>query len=182
MVEPGDTAAQGHPVFEIVQMNPVEVNVGVPETDIHLIRIGQKAEITVPALPGKSFQGKVRIINVSADPGTRTYMARITVANPERLLRVGMVAEATIRGDRKVSIITLPGNAVVRDPQGATQVFVYYPDQRRVYAKRVEVGSLFDKDVEIRSGLAGDEWIVLEGQMKLRDGQDVSVTKQTGGI
>ena len=127
-------------------MDPVEVNVGVPETDVHLVRIGQEAEITVPALPGKSFQGTVRLINVSADPGTRTYMTRITVANPELLLRVGMVAEATIRGDRTVSMVTLPGDAVVRDPQGATQVYVYYPDQKRVYAKRVEIGAAANKE------------------------------------
>lgn len=178
LIEPGNTAAQGQPVFEIVQMDPVEVSVGVPETDIHLVRIGEKAEITVPALPGKSFQGKVRIINVSADPGTRTYMARITVPNPERLLRVGMVAEAAIRGDRTVSMVTLPGDAVVRDPQGATQVYVYYPAQKRVYTKRVEIGPTADRNVQIKSGLSGDELIVLGGQTRLRDGSLVSVTEQ----
>lgn len=180
LIEPGDTSAQGHPVFEIVQLDPVEVNVGVPETDIHLVRIGQKADITVPALPGKSFHGTVRIINVSADPGTRTYMTRISVANKEHSLRVGMVAEATIRGDRTVSMVTLPGDAVVRDPQGATQVFVYYPDQKRVYTKRVEIGAVIDRNVDIKSGLSGDELIVLTGQSKLRNGQIVSATEQTG--
>ena len=181
LIEPGDTAAQGHPVFEIVQMDPVEVNVGVPETDVHLVRIGQKAAITVPALPGKSFEGTVRIINVSADPNSRTYMTRITVANPEHLLRVGMVAEASIRGDRTVSMMTLPGDVVVRDPQGATQVFVYYPDQKRVYAKRVEIGAAINKDVQVKSGLSGDELIVLAGQMRLRDGSVVSATEQQRG-
>ncbi|MFZ5996821.1 MAG: efflux RND transporter periplasmic adaptor subunit [Nitrospirota bacterium] len=178
LIEPGDTAAQGHPVFEIVQMDPVEVNVGVPETDVHLVRIRQKAEIKVPALPGKAFEGTVRIINVSADPNTRTYMTRITVTNPEHLLRVGMVAEATIRGDRMVSMVTLPGEAVVRDPQGATQVYVYYPDQKRVYTKRVEVGQVINKDIEIKSGLSGNELIVLGGQTKLRNGSVVSATEQ----
>jgi membrane fusion protein (multidrug efflux system) len=177
-IEPGDIAAAGHPVFEIVQMDPMEVNVGVPETDVHGVRIGQQANITVPALPGESFQGTVRVINVSADPNTRTYMARITVANPKHLLRVGMVAKATIRGDRTISMVTLPGGAVVRDPQGATQVFVYYPDQKRVYAKRVDLGALIDKDVEIKSGLSGDELIVLAGQTKLRDGLAVSATEE----
>jgi len=179
-IEPGDTAAQGHPVFEIVQMDPVEVNVGVPETDVYLVKIGQKADITVPALPGKSFRGTVRIINVSADPGTRTYMTRITVPNPEHVLRVGMVAEVRIRGDRTVPMMTLLGDAVVRDPQGATQVFVYYPDQKRVYAKRVEIGAVINRDVQIKSGLSGDELIVLAGQGKLRDGLVVSATEQTG--
>jgi len=178
LIEPGDTAAQGHPVFEIVQMDPLEVSVGIPETDIHVVRVGQKAAITVPALPGKSFEGTVRIINVSAEPNTRTYMTRITVANPERLLREGMVAEATIRGDRTVSMVTLPGEAVVRDPQGATQVYVYYPAQKRAYAKRVEVGSVISKDIEIKSGLSGNELVVLGGQMRLRNGSAVSAEEQ----
>jgi multidrug efflux pump subunit AcrA (membrane-fusion protein) len=175
-IEPGDTAAPGRPVFEIVQMDPVEVSVGVPETDVHLVRIGQKADITVPALPGKTFQGTVRVINISADPNTRTYMTRICVANPDRSLRVGMVAEATIRGDQTVSMVTLPGDAIVRDPQGATQVYLYYPDQKRVYAKRVEIGAAVNKDVVIKSGLSGDELIVLAGQTKLKNGQAVAAT------
>jgi multidrug efflux pump subunit AcrA (membrane-fusion protein) len=177
-IEPGDTASPGRPVFEIVQMDPVEVNVGVPETDVHLVRIGQQAEMTFPALPGKPFQGTVRVINVSADPNTRTYMTRITVANPEHLLRVGMVAETRIRGDRTVSMATLPGDAVVRDPQGATQVYVYYPDQKRVYAKRVEIGAAVNKNVEIKSGLSGNELIVVAGQTKLRNGLTVSAAEQ----
>jgi len=178
-IEPGDTAAPGRVAFEIVQMDPVEVNVGVPETDVHLVKIGQKADITVPALPGKSFEGTVRVINVSADPNTRTYMTRISVANRERELRVGMVAEATIRGDRTVSMATLPGDAVVRDPQGATQVYVYYPDQKRVYTKRVEIGAAVNRNVQIKSGLAGNELIVLAGQTKLRNGLTVTATEQT---
>jgi multidrug efflux pump subunit AcrA (membrane-fusion protein) len=177
-IEPGETAAPGRTVFEIVQMDPVEVNVGVPETDVHLVKIGQKADITVPALPGKTFQGTVRVINVSADPNTRTYMTRVIVANPEHLLRVGMVAEATIRGDQTVSMVTLPGDAVVRDAQGATQVYVYYPAQKRVYAKRVEIGAAVNKNVEIKSGLSGAELIVLAGQTKLKNGQVASTTEQ----
>lgn len=179
LIEPGQMAGSGQPAFEIVKLDPVEINVGVPETDVHLARIGQKASITLPALPGESFEGTVRLINVSADPATRTYMTRIPVLNPQHRLRIGMVAEATIVGDRTVSMATLPGDAVIRDPQGATQVFVYYPDQKRVYAKRVEIGAVVGKDVEIKSGLSGNELIVLAGQAKLRNGLTVSATEQT---
>jgi membrane fusion protein (multidrug efflux system) len=174
-IEPGDTASTGRPVFEIVQMDPVEVNVGVPETDVHLVRIGQKADITIPALSGKAFQGTVRIINVSADPNTRTYMARITVANPENILRVGMVAEATIRGDKVVTMAMLPGEAIVRDNQGATMVFVYFPDQQRVYSKRVKIGRFRGTEVEIKEGLSGDESIVIAGQDHLLDGMSATI-------
>ncbi len=177
-IEPGELASPGHPVFEIVKLDPVEISVGVPETDIHLVRIGQTAALKIPALPGEVFQGAVRVINVSADPGTRTYMTRITVPNPGHTLRIGMVAEARIQGDRRLDLMTLPAEAIVCDPQGATVVFVYYPDQGRVYAKRVETGTVYGKEIAIKSGLSGNESIVLAGQEKLRDGVRVSVTAE----
>jgi RND family efflux transporter MFP subunit len=172
-VEPGQTASPSLPAFEIVKLDPVEISVGVPETDIPLVKVGQKAIITVPALPGKSFAGAVRVVNVSADPTTRTYMTRIGVPNPGHILRVGMVAEARIEGDRTVNLLTLPAEAILRDPQGATIVFVYYPQQGRVYSKRVETGSVYGREIAIRKGLSGDEPIVFAGQDKLRDGAQV---------
>jgi RND family efflux transporter MFP subunit len=175
-VEPGQMASAGQPVFEIVQLDTVEVSVGVPETDIHLVRVGQKATVTLPALPGESFEGMVRVINVSADPNTRTFMTRIAIPNPKHTLRIGMVAEARIRGDRSVRMLTLPIEAIVRDPQGATMVYVYYPDRKRVYARRVETGGLYGREIEIKRGLAGEEPVVLAGQERLRDGAAVSVT------
>lgn len=177
-IEPGDTAGAGRPVFEIVNLDPVEVSVGVPETDVRLVHVGQKVVVTLPALPGKSFTGEVRLVNISADPGTRTFMTRITIPNPEHILRIGMVAEAQIRGDKVVKLLTVPIEAIVRDPQGATMVYIYYPDQKRVYAKRVEVGSPRERNLEIRSGLTGDEWIVLAGQTKLMDGTVVSASEE----
>jgi len=181
-IEPGDMASPGRTAFEIVNLDTVEVSVGVPETDVHVVRVGQKAAITLPALPGESFKGVVRLVNVSADAGTRTFMTRISIPNPKHTLRIGMVAEAQIRGDKVDKMLTVPIDAIVRDPQGAMMVYVYYPDQKRVYAKRVEIGALREKDLQIRGGLTGDEWIVLAGQTKLMDGAVVSATEQQNGL
>ena len=178
-IEPGQTASPGIPVFEIVKLDPVEINVGVPETDIHLVRLGDTATVTIPALPTESFEGKVRVINVSADPNTRTYMTRIAVPNPAHILRIGMVAEARIRGDRAVDLVTLPAETILRDPQGATIVFVYYPEQGRVYSRQVETGVVYGREIAIRSGLSGDEAVVFAGQDKLRDGTIVSLTGES---
>jgi membrane fusion protein (multidrug efflux system) len=178
-IEPGEMASPGRPVFEIVNLDTVEISVGVPETDVHSVRLGQKAAITLPALPGESFEGVVRIVNVSADPGTRTFMTRISIPNPKHTLQIGMVAEARIRGDKVVKMLTAPIEAIVRDPQGATMVYVYYPEQKRVYAKRVEIGTPHGRDLEIRSGLTSDEWIVLVGQPQLRDGSVVAAAETT---
>jgi len=169
-VEPGVMVAPGQPAFEISPLDSVEVNVGVPETDVRLVKVGQAAGVTVPALPGRTFQGIVRVVNVSADPATRTYMTRITVPNPQKDLKVGMVAEVAITGTHKLDMLTLPMSSIVRDPQGATLVYQYFPDQGRVYSKRVEVGAVLGTRIQVRSGLKGAEPIVVAGQNGLRDG------------
>ena len=177
-IEPGQIASSGNPVFEIVKLDFVEINVGVPETDIHLVRVGQTAAVAIPALPAQSFEGKVRVINVSADPNTRTYMTRIVVPNPAHILRIGMVAEARIQGDRMLDLMTLPAETILRESQGATIVFVYYPEQGRVYSKRVETGVVYGREIVIKSGLSGDETVVFAGQEKLRDGTMVTLVDE----
>jgi RND family efflux transporter MFP subunit len=170
MLEPGAMAAPGQPVFEIAAMDPLEVSVGVPETDIHLVKVGQAAEVRVPALPGRTFKGLVKVVGIAADPATRTFLTRVTVPNPGRDLKVGMVAEVAITGSGKVDLTLVPVEAVVHDPQGATLLFQYFPDQRRVYSRRIEVGAVYGQEVAVKAGLKGDESIVVSGQHALRNG------------
>jgi RND family efflux transporter MFP subunit len=174
-VDPGQTVAAGMPVFSIVDLNPVKVRVGVPEAEIGKVRQGAAAEITVPSLGGRRFTGKVAIIGVAAEPASRTYTVKILVPNPGPVLLAGMVAEARIFGPAKIQSLTIPGEAVVPDPQGAPTVFVYHPDRKRVYARRVAVGQPVGNEVEIRSGLSGGEQVVVAGQQKVREGGLVTV-------
>jgi RND family efflux transporter MFP subunit len=168
-------AAPGIPLFTLVDLNPARVRVGIPESDIAGIRPGQRATVTVPALENREFQGTVELVGVAADPTSRTFSAKIVVPNPGNILRAGMIAEATVQGSDTVTAITLPGDAIVRDPQGATLVYVYFPDRKRVFARRVEAGTVRNRDVEIRSGLTGEELVVTAGQNRVRDGAAVEV-------
>ena len=174
-IEPGVMVAAGTPVLAVVDLDPVEVRVGVPEAEIGKVRHGAAAEIAVPSLGGRRFQGKVEKIGVAAEPTSRTYPVTIAVPNPERVLLAGMVAEARILGARTTRVLTIPGEAVVRDPQGVTLVYVYFPDRKRVYARRVELGAPVGRELEVRSGLRGDEQVVVAGQQKLREGMLVEV-------
>ncbi len=174
-VDPGQTVAAGVPVFTIVDLNPVKVRVGVPEAEIGKVRQGAAAEITAPSLDGRCFNGKVAIIGVASEPASRTYTVKILVPNPGPVLLAGMVAEAHIFGPAKIRALTIPAEAVVPDPQGAPMVYVYSPDRKRVYGRRVEVGPPIGKEVEIRSGVRGDEQIVVAGQQKLQEGTQVDI-------
>jgi multidrug efflux pump subunit AcrA (membrane-fusion protein) len=95
------------------------------------------------------------------------------------VLRAGMVSEARIFGAGMVNVVTVPGDAIERDEHGVTHVYVYEPSRQRVYARRVEVGALINNEVEIRSGLNGDEQVVVTGQQNVREGSPVKVL---GGV
>lgn len=176
-VDPGEMIAAGMPVFVIMDLDPANVRIGIPEADISRVRTGQAATVVIPSLEEREFSGKVNLVGVSADPATRTFTAKIVVPNPNGLLRAGMIAEARVQGSGMVDAVTLPGDTIVHDPQGATLVYVYFPDRKRVYARRVEVGTVLGKDVEIRSGLTGEELVVVAGQQRVREGAPVEVVR-----
>jgi len=172
-IDVGDTVAADVPVISVLDLNPVKVRVGIPEAEIGEIQEGAHATVAIPSLNGRQFEGKVEAVGVAADPASRTYTVKIAVPNPERLLRAGMVAEARIFGPSMVNAITVPADAIVRDAQGVPHVYVYFPDRQRVYARRVAVGAPLGNEVEIPSGLTGDEQVVIAGQQNVREGSPV---------
>jgi RND family efflux transporter MFP subunit len=162
----------------VLDLNPVKVRVAIPESEIGKVREGARAVVTIPSLDGKQFEGKVESVGVAADPASRTYSAKIAVQNPERLLRAGMVSEARVFSSAMIDAITVPGGAIVHDPQGVAQVYVYSPERQRVYAKRVDVGGPMGNEVEILSGLTGNEQVVVAGQQNVHEG---SPARMIGG-
>jgi membrane fusion protein (multidrug efflux system) len=169
-VEPGEIVGPGIPVFTVVQINPVQVRVGVPETDIDRFAVGQRATVSIPSLGGAIVDGRVRVVGIAADPASRTYMVKIELPNPNHRIRPGMIAEVRVENDLQVQARTIPAEAVVRDADGITRVFVYEPAERRVHARRIEVGAAYGTEIEVRSGLTGDELVVVGGQNRLREG------------
>jgi RND family efflux transporter MFP subunit len=169
-IDVGDTVAAGTPVISVLDLNPVKVRVAIPEAEIGKVKEGARAAVIIPSLGGKQFEGKVETVGVAADPASRTYAVKISVTNPERLLRAGMVSDARIFSSENVNAVTVPGDAIVRDPHGVTHVYVYEPSQKRVYARRVDVGELIGNEVEIRGGLADNEQVVISGQQNVREG------------
>jgi membrane fusion protein (multidrug efflux system) len=120
-------------------------------------------------------------VGIAADPQARTYTVKVQVANPDHRLRPGMIAEVGVELGERVSALTVPGEAIVRDADGITRVFVYFADERRVHARRVEIGSAYGTEIEIRDGLTGDERVVVGGQHRLREGSLVEVVTSGAG-
>jgi RND family efflux transporter MFP subunit len=178
-IEVGTTVAPGQAAFTIVDLDPVRVRVGVPESDIGHVTEGATATVRIPALD-TSFAGRVSLIGVAADPATRSYTVEISVPNRARRLRAGMVAEASITTSATQSALMVPAAAVLHDGgvNGTTIVYVLDRDNTtttRAHARRVTTGVARGDSLEITSGLAVNDRIVVAGQQRLREGAAVKL-------
>jgi len=175
-VEPGETVGSGQSAFTLVDLDVVKVRVGVPEADVDMLRNGQPATVRLPALPESTFTGRVSSVGVSADPTTRTYAVEISVPNAGHRLKAGMVAEATVEASRPTTAITVPATAVVRDAAGATLLYLLDRSASRVHGRRVTLGTTRGETVEIASGLAAGDLVVVAGQHRVREGSLVTTS------
>lgn len=174
-VSAGDFVAAGTPVFSVLDLDVAKVRVAIPEGEIGKIHIGSNANVTVPSLAGRSFEGRIDALGMAADPLSRTYAGKIAIANVEHLLRDGMVSQARIYGTNKVQMLTIPGNAVVRDAHNVAAVYVYDASRRLAFTRRIETDAFQNNEVIVKSGLTAQDQVVIAGQQNLFEGAPATV-------
>lgn len=162
--------AAGTPLFVVAAVDPVTVAVGVPEADAPSVNPGDHAQIRVPALEGKQFEGVVERTAWLLDAGTRTLRVEINLPNPADQLRPGLYAYASIAAEVHPNAWTVPATAVVREGNKAYCVVVV---DGRAQRRPIEVGIIEGKRVEVLSGLDGGERVVEANAAGLVDGQPV---------
>lgn len=178
LADSGEVIAAGMPVVSVMKLDPVRVRVGVPEAEIAHVAVGQTARVRIPSMGARGdFTGRVELVGYAAEPQSRTFAVRILVPNPNLMLRAGMIAEAEIESGARLKALTVPGEAVVRDPQGATLVYVYFPQQKRVYGRRVRTGRGAGTEIEIEQGLTAQDLVVVAGQNRVREATPVEVAR-----
>lgn len=170
-IEPGATVAPGIPAFELVQTRTVRAVAPVPENQVAQVHVGQPARVTVGAL-GRTFTGQVYEIGVLADPLTRTYPVKITLANPEDALKVGMVVDVLLPLNGNVPALGVPREAVRIDERGAACVFVIGPDGK-ARRRKVEVLGFAAERVALKGGVTAGERVAVSGTPMLADGSAV---------
>ncbi|WP_460963581.1 efflux RND transporter periplasmic adaptor subunit [Spirosoma litoris] len=169
---PGEIIPQGQPLFQIADIQPIKVRVSVPESEVGQLRLGQTAQVSIPAL-GQTFTGKVSLIGAVADPASRAYSVKIDLANPALKIRPGMIADARLPSSQRSQSLVIPGNAVQRDADGSTYVFIVDVPKNQVFKRKITIGQVYASDVQITSGLAANDLIVTGGAQKLQDGASV---------
>jgi len=169
----GQYIKTGEPLFEMGDLARLWFHAEVYERDLAGIRIGQKAILRTPSVPGREFPGVVTFIDPNFDAQTRSTKVRIEVDNPpadgeghglRRILPHRAYAEATILADLGEAVV-VPRSAVLRD--GLREV-VYVENGASQYEQRaVKTGRIGDEGIEILDGLKEGERVVTQGNLMI---------------
>jgi membrane fusion protein, multidrug efflux system len=167
VVSVGDYVKEGADLVNLESIDPLKVDFRVPETFLRQVQVGQAVQVTLDALPGKAYDGKVIALNPLVDAAGRAIVIRAQVRNQDTALRPGMFARVRLITREEREAMVVPEQALV--PQGAEQ-YVFRVVDGKVTRVKVETGQRRDGKVEIVAGLNKGDEIVTAGQLKLRDG------------
>jgi multidrug efflux pump subunit AcrA (membrane-fusion protein) len=166
-VVPGEPVDPDRVLAEILDLTEVYAIARVPEHLAGQLRRGQRARITVPAVPDQTFDADLEHVGALADSGSGTIEAAFHVLNPELVLRPGMRAEFSIVVDKKEGVFSIPRSALQGD---IANRFVYVKDfdlQNAFVKTPVVVGRMNDRNAEIVSGLFPGDEVVTRGAYSL---------------
>lgn len=170
----GNFLAVGDPVAQILQLDQVKVNVGVPESDVAAIFDLDEAEVIIEALGKRRVKG--RKVFLSRQPGTlaRLYDLELRVPNPDGHILPGMFARVELVKRVFNRALALPLYAVIT--QGDER-FVYIENDNRAEKRNIKMGMLVGWQVHVTSGLAAGDRVIVVGHRFLDKGQPVEVIK-----
>jgi RND family efflux transporter MFP subunit len=164
------TSTQAMPVVRISEDETLRLVVPVPESIVPLIHIGQQVDVSVGSLH-RSFKGVVWRFTGKVDTATRTMQTEIEVKNPQRLLKPGMYATANLTLDSIPDALVVPVQAVSITDNKASVVVV--KEDKTVEERRITTGMETASLVEVQSGLAENDLIVVGNRGLLKPGQKV---------
>jgi cobalt-zinc-cadmium efflux system membrane fusion protein len=161
--------------FVIADPHDLRAALNVYEADLPYFHVGQEAEIFVDALPGKSFKGKIVLVEPQIGKQSRSARAYIDVDNHDAVLKPGLFIRASIKLPEAVAHGRLLVPAPAVQPIGDDKVvFVEQKEPGTFEVRKVQVTRETTQVAEIREGLQKGERIVVEGAFVLRG----EVTKQ----
>ena len=173
-VSPGQVISKNTLLTWLVDLDPVKVEIPVPERFLSRVRIGQTIDVKVAAFAGESFKGEVYFIAPQVDAGTRTALVKAYVKNQDYKLRGGMFANLDLTLKVRDEAVVIPEPALSQVLDGDRAIIYTVGESNTVQLTRVKLGIRLAGRVEIVEGLSGGEKVIVEGVQKIGPGAKVS--------
>ena len=179
-VSRGEYVSPANKLFELVALDPIEVEFYLPEVDSSRVATGQTVDVRVAPFPDESFDGQVTVVSPVIDPRSRTLRVKAQIANPEGRLRPGLFARIDLGVALRPDVPMVLEEAILRRAEGA--IVFRSIDGNRVERVAVETGVHYAGHVEVVKGLAPGDQVVSRGGDRLSDGQTVLARNPDGTL
>ncbi|MHB8481574.1 MAG: efflux RND transporter periplasmic adaptor subunit [Nitrospiria bacterium] len=184
-ITPGQYVNPGDKIVTLQSLDPIYVDFFVPQQKLTRISLGQSVRVTTDTYPGRSFAGKVTVINPKVDTETRNIQLEAVIPNPRHELLPGMFASVNVEDGAEQRYLTLPQTAVTFNPYGETVYIVEEgkekdgkPAAQTVRQTFVKVGETRGDQVAILDGIKPGDMVATSGQLKLRNGSGVVINNK----
>ena len=164
-VRPGQYVTPDTELMQLGGFASVWITAEVLENQADWVDVGDDAELTLPALPGKVFTGKVDFVAPSLDPMTRTQEVRLRFDNPGEILKPSMFADVRIDASPIPDAVSVPTEALIQTADGDRVVVAL--SGGLFDAREVTAGIESGGRVQILTGLKPGEHVVTSGQFLL---------------
>jgi len=172
LIDAGNTG-QPAALFELAETDRLRIFANVPQDDAPYVVPGTKAQLSLSQFPGRTFAGSVARTSGAIDPRTRTLRVEVDLDNPDGTLLPGAFAQLSLALTHADPGLSLPANVLLFRPHGVQVAVV---DARGVVSLRtITLGRDFGTRVEIRSGLQGNERVVVNPSDAISAGQAVRI-------
>jgi membrane fusion protein (multidrug efflux system) len=173
-LEQGVFASAGAEIATIVNLSQAKVQLNLTETEVYQAKQGQQVKITTDVYPGQVFNGKITFISPQADE-THNYKIEILADNKESaLLRSGTFVYADFSRKTSQNVLSIPREALTESIKDAS---VYVVENNVVRQQSIKTGAEMGDQIQVISGLKKGDIVVTSGQINLKDGSQVSISK-----
>ena len=157
-------------VLTLMDFSRVKIEIDATQQDVARIKKGQPAQLRVTALPDRIFQGRVSIVNITADPVSKKFKVEVTVDNPDLALRPNTFGEVSLEVSTHEHALVIPQNAVLEN-----RYVFRVKDSNTVERVELNLGLQNSDRIEVINGLKEGDLVVVEGNFGLEDGTQIEI-------
>jgi membrane fusion protein (multidrug efflux system) len=172
LVSTGDYVTRGMKVATVVRIDPVRVELTVPEQYLSLVKAGQHVRLTVDAYPGEVFTAKVRFVSPALKKDQRALTVEAVAENADNRLKPGLFATALLQQSAAAPALLVPA-AAVETVAGTSRVYVVAGT--KVEERIVTIGEKVGDRLELATGVKAGERVAANPRGKLSDGVRVQL-------
>lgn len=172
LVSTGDYVTRGTKVATVVRIDPVRVELTVPEQYLSLVKAGQPVRLTVDAYPNEVFTAKVRFVSPALKANQRALTVEAVAQNADNRLKPGLFVTAMLQLPAAAPALLVPASAV-ETISGTSRVYVV--TGAKVEERIVTLGEKAGDRVELVTGVKAGEKVAVNPRGKLADGVRVQV-------